>query len=236
MLDTAVSLCHKMKQPMTRAEAAREVWRLTQEGHSLREAAKRISASGYKLSANTAGRMLKALKEAPPAPASPPAVVVEPVVVAAHNNSQKPIVCPYPGLSVPQGIALRSIMEGSSYKDAAKAAGVHISQLHRWRHQPRFVAFQDALAEEQARAWTEHRERIDALRNRALDVVARLLDDEDPSVNVGYVALSVLDRTGLPASKEVQHRETGPSRNADLAEMKSGDIRKNLRLLRGGEQ
>jgi len=224
---------------MTRAEAAREVWRLTQEGHSLREAAKRISASGYKLSANTAGRMLKALKDAPPAPASPPAVVVAAVqsgALAHEEKVLKRVENPYPGLSTSQGIALRSIMEGSSYKDAAEAAGVSDTHLFRWRHEPQFAAFQDALAEEQARAWAEHRERIDALRSQALDVVARLLDDDDPSVNVGYVALSVLDRTGLPASKEVQHRETGPTRNADLAEMKSGDIRRNLRLLRGGEQ
>ena len=223
---------------MTRAEAAREVWRLTQEGHSLREAAKRISASGYKLSANTAGRMLKALKEAPPPPASPPAVVVEPVVVA-EPVQQKPAefdINPYPDLSQQQHVALRALLSGCNYNAAAAKAGVHRETLQNWRHQPRHAAFQDALAAEQARAWTEHRERIDALRNRALDVVARLLDNEDPSVPVGYVALSVLDRTGLPASKEVQHRETGPTRNADLAEMNSGDIRRNLRLLRGGEQ
>ena len=87
---------------MTRAQAAREVWRLTQEGHSLREAAKRISASGYKLSANTAGRMLKALKEAPPAPlaivkpaaTASAAVPVQPAASpAAAQSKGRPTVC-----------------------------------------------------------------------------------------------------------------------------------------------
>jgi transposase len=225
---------------MNRSEAAREIWRLTQEeGHSIREAAKRLSASGYTLSYATAGRMVRELKAAQEtaATASPPAVVA-PVVVSAPSTSQNAPERPenpYPGLSERQHIALRAIMTGCSYTEAASRAGVNRSTLQSWRHEPQFSAFQDALEQEQARAWAEHRERIDALRGHALDVVAELLTAEEPGVGTGYMALSVLDRTGLHQTKEVRHKDTGPSRNPELAPLNSADIRERLKLLRGGE-
>ena len=218
---------------MTRHEAAREAWRLTQqEGQSLREAAKSISARGYTVSAPTVGRMIRAQKAkraaggevetGPPADSRGDSAGPTAVSVVAEGSYTEP-----------QQIALRAIMAGSSYTAAAAAAGVSRAGLAKWRHQPQHRAFQQALRTEQERTWTEHRERLDALRNSALDVLADMLGkpDADPRI-----ALSILDRTGLPASKEVTHRDESSGRDPDLVAMSSDELRRaRLRLVGGAE-
>ena len=214
---------------MTRHEAAREAWRLTQqEGQSLREAAKAISARGYTVSAPTVGRMIRAQKAkraaggeveaGPPADSRGDSAGPTAVSVVAQGS--------HPELTEPQQIAIRAIMAGSSYTAAAAAAGVSRAGLAKWRHQPQHRAFQQALRTEQDRTWTEHRERLDALRNSALDVLADMLGQPDADPRI---ALSILDRTGLPASKEVTHRDESSGRDPELAAMSSDELRQRRR-------
>ena len=139
----------------------------------------------------------------------------------------------HPDLSEQQQIALRAILNGSSYTNAAAAAGVSRGTLTNWRHHTQHRPFQQALRTEQDRTWIEHRERLDALRNSALDVLADMLGQPDADPRI---ALSILDRTGLPASKEVTHRDESSGRDPDLVAMSSDELRRaRLRLVGGAE-
>lgn len=134
----------------------------------------------------------------------------------------------YPGLTPAQSLALQALLRGESCTAAAKAAGVCRQTLYQWRQETTFAA---TLQGELERAWEEQRERLDALRGRALDTISDLLERRDDTA--ARVALSVLDRTGLPATREI--RQTGaPPANPELAGRPSADLRAELALLRGG--
>lgn len=137
------------------------------------------------------------------------------------------------GLSPAQCIALQALLKGKSYTEAAKQAGVARRTLYNWRSSDE--TFAAALDNELEAGWEEHRERMESLRGRALDVLEKAMD----TTLVGDVALraaiTTLDRAGLPVTKEVRHSgNSGAGRDPDLANLSKEQLRQRLSELEAG--
>lgn len=158
-------------------------------------------------------------------------------VVAAEAKETPPAAEPCKDLPVdPRGldpasqIAMIALLHGASSRKAAALAG----RSERWMYGIRQTALWQQVWEECRKyLWQGDLQRVEGLRGRALDRIEELLE-RPADMGFGYFYFSVLDRTGIPATKRVRQEVSGGSRNPDLAEMSSEEIREELRLLRGG--
>lgn len=92
-------------------------------------------------------------------------------------------------LSPAQELALSALMAGSRMTDAAQMAGVSRSTLHRWMHEPVFVAANNGRRLELTAS--AHLKLL-GLRDKALAVVEQALDAGD-----GRVAMALLKGVGM---------------------------------------
>lgn len=147
------------------------------------------------------------------------------------TSSRKVAPCPaWEGLSPSQCLGLWALLRGENVTDAARAAGVDRRTVHRWRQEAHFSATLDA---EREAAWEEHREQLEGLRGKALGVLAKAMDSERIDDVVLRAAITTLDRSGLPATKEI--RSTGTvAPNPELADKSPTQLRALLREIEGG--
>lgn len=205
---------------MTRHEIAREAWRLTQdEGCSTREAAEKLRASGVSISPSTVGRMVRSERKHRAEEPSP-------------QNAPPRTENPYPGLTISQGVALRSLLALDDYSTAARKAGVDRAQLYRWRHEPEFKAFQDALSAEQGRMWVEFRDETYQLRRRGLKVLVRALSS-DAALTAATIsaALTVTKPLLMGFTEPPQIGQPDPR----LAEMSTAELMAEFEVIEGGK-
>ena len=92
-------------------------------------------------------------------------------------------------LSPAQELALSALMAGSRMTDAADAAGVSRSTLHRWMREPVFLAAHNGRRSELVASASA---KLLNLTDKALGVVDQALDAGD-----GRVALAVLKGVGM---------------------------------------
>ena len=92
-------------------------------------------------------------------------------------------------LSPAQELALSALMTGSRMTDAAVAAGVSRSTLHRWMSEPVFLAARNGRRLELVASASA---KLLNLRDKALGVVEQALDAGD-----GRVAMAVLKGVGM---------------------------------------
>jgi len=97
-------------------------------------------------------------------------------------------------LSIEQQNAIDHLLQGKSDRATAEAVGVSRQTVWEWRnHDPFFIA---ELNRQRYELWSEARERMKSLANRALDVVELQLDNGDPKVSLA-AARYVLQGTQL---------------------------------------
>ncbi len=97
-------------------------------------------------------------------------------------------------LSQEQMNAIDSLLKGQSDRTAAEAVGVNRQTIWDWRdNDPLFIA---ELNRQRVELWSEARERLKSLANRALDVVEQQLNSDDPKAALA-AAKYVLQGTRL---------------------------------------
>ena len=97
-------------------------------------------------------------------------------------------------LSIEQENALEHLLQGKSDRATAEAVNVSRQTVSGWRnHDPLFIA---ELNRQRLALWSEARERMKSLANRALDVLELQLDNGDPKVSLA-AARYVLQGTQL---------------------------------------
>jgi len=85
-------------------------------------------------------------------------------------------------LSIEQPNALEHLLQGQSDRAVAEAVGVARQTIWEWRNNdPLFIA---ELNRQRSEMWTEARERLKSLANRALDVVELHLGGGDPKASL----------------------------------------------------
>lgn len=91
-----------------------------------------------------------------------------------RDNSQHQII---PDLTAGQLVAVDALIAGGTDQEAASAAGVHRSTLNAWKlHNPAFIAAMNARRTE---IWESSRDRLRSLLPKALDRVARAIEDNE---------------------------------------------------------
>ena len=102
-------------------------------------------------------------------------------------------------LSAKQISVINTLIAGSSVTDAAKAAGVDRSTVHRWfNSDAQFVAEHNQQRSELVQA---QREKLRSLSDKALELIEKLLNDGEASGSLRLrAALAILDRQGLEGS------------------------------------
>lgn len=104
-------------------------------------------------------------------------------------------------LSIEQQNAIDLLIQGKSDKATAEAVGVSRQTVWEWRNRdPLFIA---ELNRQRSELWSEARERLKSLANRALDVLESQLDSNDSKASLAaakYVlqGTSLLGDTDLP--------------------------------------
>jgi transcriptional regulator with XRE-family HTH domain len=97
-------------------------------------------------------------------------------------------------LSIEQLNAIDNLLQGKSDRAIAEAVGVSRQTVWEWRNKdPLFIA---ELNRQRVELWSEARERLKALANRALDVVELQLGSDDPKIALA-AAKHVLQGTRL---------------------------------------
>jgi hypothetical protein len=97
-------------------------------------------------------------------------------------------------LSQEQMNAIDYLLKGQSDRAAAEAVGVSLQTIWDWRdNDPLFIA---ELNRQRVELWSEARERLKSLANRALDVVEQQLNSDDPKAALA-AAKYVLQGTRL---------------------------------------
>ena len=97
-------------------------------------------------------------------------------------------------LSIEQENAIDHLLQGKSDRSTAEAVGVSRQTVWEWRkHDPLFIA---ELNRQRYELWSEARERMKSLANRALDVVELQLGSGDPKAALA-AARYVLQGTQL---------------------------------------
>lgn len=97
-------------------------------------------------------------------------------------------------LSIEQQNAIDHLIQGKSDRSTAEAVGVSRQTVWEWRNKdPLFIA---ELNRQRAEMWSEARERLKSLANRALDVVELQLDSGDPKTSLA-TAKYILQGTRL---------------------------------------
>lgn len=117
-------------------------------------------------------------------------------------------------LSPAQRVAVRAIMRGAPYQDAAHEAGVDRSTLWRWRRSP---AFLEALRAEGRASQAAAPPRLVALRDAALGRVADLLPSM-PARDLVRLLADLCDRTGLHRDAVALPPEAAPEVNPTTPE------------------
>lgn len=106
-------------------------------------------------------------------------------------------------LSQEQQNAIEHLLQGKSDRAVSETVGVARQTVWVWRNQdPLFIA---ELNRQRSEMWTEARERLKTLANRALDVVEAQLDSDDPKSSLAaakYVlqGTRLMGDTDLPSS------------------------------------
>ena len=94
-----------------------------------------------------------------------------------HDDSQ-----PKPTLNPRQHSALKALLSGSTVTEAADQVGVTRQTVSEWsHHDPDFAA---ELASRRAELWESIRARFEQATARAVEVLAELLDHEDPRIRL----------------------------------------------------
>ena len=97
-------------------------------------------------------------------------------------------------LSIEKESAIEHLLQGKSDRATAEAVGVSRQTVWEWRnHDPLFIA---ELNRQRYELWSEARERMKSLANRALDVVELQLGSDDPKSSLA-AAKYVLQGTQL---------------------------------------
>lgn len=105
--------------------------------------------------------------------------------------------------SIEQANAIEHLLQGKS--DAATAKAVNVSRQTVWAWRNEDVLFQAELNRQRSEMWTEARERLKSLANRALDVVELQLGSSEPKAALAaakYIlqGARLLGVTDLPSS------------------------------------
>jgi transposase len=104
-------------------------------------------------------------------------------------------------LSIEQQNAIEYLLQGQSDRAVAEAVGVSRQTVWEWRNKD--VLFIAELNRQRLALWSEAKERLKSLANRALDVVERQLGSGDPKASLAaakYVlqGTQLLGDTNLP--------------------------------------
>jgi len=114
-------------------------------------------------------------------------------------------------LSIEQANALEHLLQGQSDRAVAEAVGVARQTVWEWRNNdPLFIA---ELNRQRSEMWTEARERLKSLANRALDVVELQLGSDDPKASLA-AAKYILQGTRLLGDTELL--KGGPTTPEDV--------------------
>jgi len=114
-------------------------------------------------------------------------------------------------LSIEQANALEHLLQGQSDRAVAEVVGVARQTIWEWRNNdPLFIA---ELNRQRSEMWTEARERLKSLANRALDVVELHLDSDDPKASLA-AAKYILQGTRLLGDTELP--KGGPTTPEDV--------------------
>ena len=125
-------------------------------------------------------------------------------------------------LSIEQENAIEHLLQGKSDRAVAETVGVSRQTVWEWRnHDPLFIA---ELNRQRIELWSEARERLKSLANRALDVVETHLDSDDSKAALA-AAKYVLQGTKL--SGEIELHIEGPTTPEDVI---LEDLRKEARI------
>lgn len=131
------------------------------------------------------------------------------------------------GLSITQETALLALMSGATQGEAAERAGVTRETVCRWlQDDPEFVA---ALNRARKEVWDASVDRLRLLALKATEVLAKLLESDDPRMRLSAVQLA-LKSTGLDAlsapigpldATEVERAQRNAAVQQELADMLS---------------
>jgi hypothetical protein len=103
-------------------------------------------------------------------------------------------------LSIEQANALEHLLQGQSDRAVAEAIGMSRQTIWDWRNNdPLFIA---ELNRQRSEMWTEARERLKSLANKALDVVELHLGGGDPKASLA-AAKCILQGTRLLGETEL---------------------------------
>ena len=129
-------------------------------------------------------------------------------------------------LSQEQQNAIEHLLQGQSDRVTADAVGVARQTIWEWRnHDVLFIA---ELNRQRSEMWTEARERLKSLANRALDVVELHLDSDDPKASLG-AAKYILQGTRLLGDTDLPKEGPTTPEGVLLAELRT-DARQYLPL------
>jgi len=136
----------------------------------------------------------------------------------ARNGSENETAAPLDDLDPRHLRAIALFVEGGTVDEVARELGIGRSTLFRWRASPVFAA---ALADGLRAGLEAARQRLATMRERALDRLDRLVDDDTvPPAVAARVIAEILDRCGLaaptrPAAEQVP-AGAPPSANDNL--------------------
>jgi hypothetical protein len=103
-------------------------------------------------------------------------------------------------LSIEQENAIDHLLQGKSDRAVAETVGVSRQTVWEWRNRdPLFIA---ELNRQRVELWSEARQRLKSLANRALDVVETQIDSDDPKAALA-AAKYVLQGTKLLGETEL---------------------------------
>jgi hypothetical protein len=112
-------------------------------------------------------------------------------------------------LNTRQARAVELYTQGSTDAEVAAELGVERSTVWRWRTQD--LAFRSTLRRTHAKATKIAVARLEGLVEKALDVVAATLADQEAPLALRLrAAEAVLDRAGIESSNEARSLATGP--------------------------
>jgi transposase len=132
-------------------------------------------------------------------------------------------------LSIEQANALEHLLQGQSDRAVAEVVGVARQTIWEWRNNdPLFIA---ELNRQRSEMWTEARERLKSLANRALDVVEMHLDSDDPKASLA-AAKYILQGTRLLGDTDLPMGGPMTPEGVLLAELRT-DARQELAATEG---
>ena len=102
-------------------------------------------------------------------------------------------------LSDDQDRAIQALIAGKTVSQAAAAAKVHRTTVHRWQHE---VAFVTALGDARLEAWQANRDRLSALADVALDTLEEFINSENDALKYRAAALILRLSSDLPQPAE----------------------------------